>query len=216
LGESLSEIDGLEIRKNYSLSRFTSIGTGGRTKIYVSVARVGALKKSMKLIKEPFFILGSGTNLLISDRDFPGVIIHLGCGFRRLRMEGDRISCGAAVPLARLVKKAIENSFAGFELASGATSIVDPTVTNKEQTLTLSKHFFHPSLYLLADSWILHNEGRFVIGHRSRRQTFSKTILHKTSDAHDWMGAEASTLALLQPHRLQLQHALCGRAGPQD
>ena len=113
--ESLSEIDGLEIRKNYSLSRLTSIGTGGRTKIYLSVARVGALKKAMKLIKGPFFILGSGTNLLISDRDFPGVIIHLGCGFRRLRLEGDRIICGAAVPLARLVKKAIENSFAGFE-----------------------------------------------------------------------------------------------------
>jgi UDP-N-acetylmuramate dehydrogenase len=118
-GESLSEIDGLEIRKNYSLSRLTSIGTGGRTKIYVSVARVGALKKAMKLIKGPFFILGSGTNLLISDRDFPGVIIHLGCGFRRLRLEGDRISCGASVPLARLVKKAIENSFAGFEELSG-------------------------------------------------------------------------------------------------
>ena len=115
IADSLSGINGLEIRKDYPLSRLTSIGTGGRAKIYLSLARVGELKKAMKLIKGPLFILGSGTNLLISDRDFPGVVIHLGGGFRRLRLEGDRIACGSAVPLARLVKKAIENSFGGFE-----------------------------------------------------------------------------------------------------
>ena len=121
---SLSKIDGLEIRKNYPLSRLTSIGTGGRAKIYLSVARIGALKEAMKLICGPFLILGSGTNILISDRDFPGVIIHLSDGFCRLRIQGDRIACGAAVPLARLVKKAIENSFAGFEELSGVPGSV--------------------------------------------------------------------------------------------
>ena len=124
IADSLSEINGLEIRKNYPLSRLTSIGTGGRAKIYLGVRRVDALKKAMKLIREPFFVLGSGTNLLISDRDFPGVIIHLGGGFRRLRLEGDRIACGAAVPLALLVKKAIKNSFGGFEELIGVPGSV--------------------------------------------------------------------------------------------
>ena len=119
IADSLSEINGLEIKKNYSLSRLTSIGTGGRAKIYLSVARVGVLRKAMKLIRGPFFVLGSGTNLLVSDRDFPGVIIHLGGGFRRLRLKGNKLTCGAAVPLARLVQKAIENSFAGFEELTG-------------------------------------------------------------------------------------------------
>jgi len=115
----LSAIEGLVVRENFPVSRFTSIGTGGRARFYVRVERVGALKKLMPLINGPWFVLGSGTNLLLSDRDFPGVIIHLGRAFGWFHLRGEKISCGAAVPLARLVKKAVEASFAGFEELSG-------------------------------------------------------------------------------------------------
>ena len=165
IADSLSEINGLEIRKNYSLSRLTSIGTGGRAKVYVSVARIGVLKKAMKLIKGPFFILGSGTNLLISDRDFPGVIIHLGGGFRRLRLEGDRIACGAAVPLARLVKKAIENSFGGFEELIGI-----PGSVGGAAAMNAGTHITELG-DLVETLWMVDTEGR--------KRSFSSSAIRK-------------------------------------
>jgi len=121
---SLAGVSGLRVKENYPISRLTSIGTGGLARVFVEVERVKALCRLMSLIDGPYFILGSGTNLLISDRNFPGVMIHLGTGFRRLRLSGDRIACGAAIELARLVEVAIANSFAGFEELSGVPGSV--------------------------------------------------------------------------------------------
>ena len=115
----LAGVKGLELKENYPISRLTSIGTGGLARIYAQIERVSALCRLMELVEGPYFILGSGTNLLISDRDFPGVIIHLGTSFRRLRLCCEKISCGAAVELSRLVELAVENSFDGFEELSG-------------------------------------------------------------------------------------------------
>jgi len=124
LVQELSVIPGLEFQENFSLSRLTSIGTGGRARVLVIVQSSSALKKLMPLISGPWFVLGSGTNILISDRDFPGAIIRLGRSFNRLRLEGDKITCGAAVLLARLVRKAVKASFAGFEELSGVPGSV--------------------------------------------------------------------------------------------
>ena len=124
LVEKLSGAEGLSFLKNFPLSSLTAIGTGGRARYYASVERVSALQKLLKELDGPFFILGSGTNLLLSDRDFPGVMIHLGRSFRRLRQSEGEITCGAAVPLARLVERAIAASFAGFEELSGVPGSV--------------------------------------------------------------------------------------------
>ena len=119
LFRAFCRIDGLAAYENHPLSRLTSIGTGGRAGIFVIVERVSALRALMPLVDRPWFVLGQGTNLLLSDRDFPGVVISLGRSSRSLRLKGDRMTCGAAVSLHLLVKKAIESSFAGFEELSG-------------------------------------------------------------------------------------------------
>ena len=115
---------GLEIEEFFPLSGLTTIGTGGRARWYATVERMSALKELMSLLDKPWFILGGGSNLLISDRDFPGLIIHLGRAFRRLSLEGDRLVCGAAVPLSRLMRRAIDSAFPGFEELSGVPGTV--------------------------------------------------------------------------------------------
>jgi len=116
---ALAREPGLEIKKNMPLSSLTTIRTGGTTRLYVVVETLKALKKLMPNLEEPWFVLGSGSNLLVCDREFPGTIIHLGRGFSRLRLVGDRLVCGAAAPLSRLVTRAIEAGFSGFEEMSG-------------------------------------------------------------------------------------------------
>jgi len=121
---SLAAEPNLIIRKNMPLSRLTSIGTGAQARLYVRVETLSALKKLMPSLPEPWFVLGAGSNLLVGDREFPGVIIQLGSGFRRLRLSKDRLVCGAAVALSRLVKRAISAGYAGFEEMSGIPGTV--------------------------------------------------------------------------------------------
>lgn len=120
----LAGVTGLEVRECYPLSGLTTIGTGGRARWFAEVDRVTGLKSLMAALDMPWFVLGGGSNLLISDRDFPGLIIHLGRGFRHLSIRNDRIICGAAVPLSQLVRRAVDGAFPGFEELSGIPGTV--------------------------------------------------------------------------------------------
>jgi UDP-N-acetylmuramate dehydrogenase len=110
---------GLEIKQDMALARLTTIGTGGKARLFIRVQTMTALKRLMPKLEQPWFVLGAGSNLLVSDREYPGTIIQLGQGFRRLIIGGGRILCGAAVPLSRLVNSAIDAGFPGFEELSG-------------------------------------------------------------------------------------------------
>lgn len=76
----------------------------------------------IRLIKDehiPFFILGKGSNLLISDNGYRGVIISLEKAFKDITRENNIISCGAGVPLARACVFSMQNSLSGLEFAWG-------------------------------------------------------------------------------------------------
>ena len=64
-------------------------------------------------------MIGNGSNLLVSDRGFRGVIIQLFKNFSDLRVEGDRLYVQAGTLLSRTAKKALEASLTGFEFAAG-------------------------------------------------------------------------------------------------
>ncbi len=115
---------GLTIEHDYPLSRLTSIGSGGVARLYVKAEKVNALCELAKILEPPLFIMGSGTNLLLSDRPFEGTVVRLGGAFGRIRQAGDVLSAGAAASLGRLVHRAIEQGFAGFEELSGVPGTV--------------------------------------------------------------------------------------------
>lgn len=115
---------GLKLARNYQLSRLTSIGTGGVAKLYVAAESVQALQRLMALIEKPYFVMGSGTNLLLSDRPFDGTIVRLGSAFGRIRRSEGRITAGAAATIGRLVSLAIDAGFPGFEELAGVPGSV--------------------------------------------------------------------------------------------
>lgn len=120
---------GLELHERYPLAPLTTIGTGGRARWYALAQDEAALVALMPRLRGPWFVLGSGSNLLIADRDFPGVVIRLGKNFRRLRSEGGALRCGAAVKLSRLVERAIGAEMSGFEELSGIPGTVGGAAT---------------------------------------------------------------------------------------
>lgn len=97
----------------------TSFQIGGPADVFVmpgSKTSLSAVLHKVHELELPFFILGNGTNLLVSDAGLRRVVIQVGGGLSELRLSGAReIVCGAGVKLSRLCNFALEHSLSGLE-----------------------------------------------------------------------------------------------------
>ena len=110
------------IRQQEPMSEHTTFRVGGPAEVFVTAddrQQLGKMIRYLNLTGWPFFLLGNGSNLLVGDKGYRGVVIRLGREFEKIRMEGDRLTCGAAVSLAKAAKTAMENGLSGLEFASG-------------------------------------------------------------------------------------------------
>ena len=63
----------------------------------------------------PFVVIGKGSNILVSDAGFPGVVLRLGRSYRWVAREGGRLSAGGSIPLPALAGVALHHGLAGLE-----------------------------------------------------------------------------------------------------
>lgn len=104
------------------MHKHTTFRVGGPTEVFVTVENSKQLEKIIKylnLVERPYFILGNGSNLLVGDKGYRGVIIRLGGDFNHLTVEGTLLTAGASVLLSAAARAAMENGLAGMEFASG-------------------------------------------------------------------------------------------------
>lgn len=111
------------------LSRHTMYRIGGPARFFVQVASVGTLARLVDVCERtdvPWIVVGRGSNLLVADEGFPGVVITLGRDFRACRFDGNtsRFCVGAGVPLSSVVQEAFRRSLAGLEFAVGTPGTV--------------------------------------------------------------------------------------------
>ncbi len=128
---ALEEAFGERVRFDEPLSRHTSFRIGGPADVWVEVAdaeeicRVQAIAATADL---PLFVLGGGTNVLVSDRGVRAIVVHLGrplaCLDWRANGNGLHVRSGAALPLKRLVTEAIARDLTGLEFAEGIPGTV--------------------------------------------------------------------------------------------
>ena len=108
------------------MSRHTTFKIGGNADAFVRVKDESELKTVISLAKEfdvPCFILGKGSNLLISDEGIEGVVISVD-GINDIKIDGDTIVCGAGVSLRALCIAAQKASLSGLEFAYGIPGTV--------------------------------------------------------------------------------------------
>ena len=114
----------LEFDKN--LAPFTSYGTGGPTAYFLratSAEEIAGAVKTAKKLAIPFIIIGGGTNVLISDSGYKGLVIKLDVKGLKL-LPGDIIECGAGEQLEDLIDFATESGLTGLEFAAGIVGSV--------------------------------------------------------------------------------------------
>lgn len=112
-----------QAKKDEMMSGHTTFRVGGPASYFVSPAGDEALKNVLLLCREeqmPYYILGNGSNLLVSDKGYDGVMILMGESFSKiLEDEPCEITAGAGALLSRIAKEAMERSLTGFEFAAG-------------------------------------------------------------------------------------------------
>ncbi len=120
LSELLSEFN-KNIKLDYDLKKKNWFNIGGKTKIYYKADNLKELIKFLKKIqdKEKIFILGGGSNILITDKKFDGVIIKLTNNFNNISLLNEEIIiAGSSVTDKSLSDFAMKNSLGGFEFLS--------------------------------------------------------------------------------------------------
>jgi len=120
-----------EIRQGEELRRHTSLKIGGPADIFLIPASPADLITLLKSLTEediPCFILGRGSNLLISDRGVRGIVIQVGPGFTKFNFRDDSLVTEAGVTFSRLAQAAAERELSGLEFAAGIPGTVGGAV----------------------------------------------------------------------------------------
>ena len=110
------------IREEEPMAGHTTFRVGGPAEVFVTVDDAAQLEKVIRYLniaQWPYVILGNGSNLLVGDKGYRGVVIRLGSGFEKVETDGERLIAGAAALLARAARTAMENNLTGLEFASG-------------------------------------------------------------------------------------------------
>ena len=108
------------MKKNIPLKNKNTFKIGGKAKYYATPSSKEELLKALEFTKKenlPYFILGKGSNLLISDKGFHGVVIEL--NFKEIIANKDVLKVGAGVSLNEFILKAKELNLGGVEWAIG-------------------------------------------------------------------------------------------------
>ncbi|MFA6981785.1 MAG: UDP-N-acetylmuramate dehydrogenase [Patescibacteria group bacterium] len=119
----------MRIQENIILSPYTTFHIGGAAKYFVTVTSEEELIEALKWAKDKrlnILPLGAGSNLLISDKGFDGLVVKIDIG--GIEKDRDFISCGAGEKLDTLVAFCVENGLQGMECLSGIPGSVGGSV----------------------------------------------------------------------------------------
>ena len=123
LTEKLSGI----IRENVPLAPFTTFRIGGNAKMYVEPTTpedVIAIEQYVAEHHIPLFIIGNGSNVLISDDGFDGIVMNLETGFNTLACDEHIVTVGSGVRMATFVDFVIRNKLQGVEMLAGIPATI--------------------------------------------------------------------------------------------
>lgn len=119
---SLSLKSGCAVRESELLSKHTTFRVGGPADLFIDVKNSAALKLIISEIKKnnlPYFIIGNGSNLLVSDSGYRGVVIRLSGEFDSVKIIDNHMICGAGTSLAKVCVEAFKAGLSGLEFAWG-------------------------------------------------------------------------------------------------
>jgi UDP-N-acetylmuramate dehydrogenase len=108
------------VRPDYPTSRLTTVGTGGPARWFARPERADVLPLILGWARDqalPLAVVGLGSNLLVADSGYDGLVLRLAGDLARVEQAGERIVCGGGAALAVVVRRSQEWGLAGAEFA---------------------------------------------------------------------------------------------------
>ena len=170
-----------KVEENAPMARHTSFKAGGNADLLVTPGSVDELKKVLRFLDEedcPHMVLGNGSNILVRDGGYRGVIVKIGEAFDYIKVEGEVVRCGAGTLMSIIAKAAADAELTGFEFASGIPGSIGGAV------------FMNAGAYdgeireILKRARLISQDGKreFYMSPEQLRMEYRHTLLHETKD----------------------------------
>ncbi len=121
--------DGLE--QGFPLARLTTIGTGGAARWFARPTTMDTLAEALRFAEAEQLdvaVVGLGSNLLVADAGFDGLVVRLDGALSAIELEGARAICGGGASLAALVRRATDAGLSGIEFGCAIPGTVGGAV----------------------------------------------------------------------------------------
>lgn len=110
------------VLKNVDMKPYTSFRAGGQSALLVIAETETELVQIVKLVYDAYiahYFIGNGSNVLVKDQGYEGLIIKLGASFSKVSVEEEVLTAGSSALLSAIAKVAMEHALTGLEFASG-------------------------------------------------------------------------------------------------
>ena len=110
------------VKRDEPMKKHTTFRIGGPADIFITPEDESQFLAAVRLCRQegmPYYILGNGSNLLVSDSGYRGAVIETEKALSRLEADGETLKAGAGILLSALAKEALRLSLTGLESASG-------------------------------------------------------------------------------------------------
>ena len=129
--ESLRQQFGTRVERDAGLGELTTYRVGGRAALRVRAETTEELVLLGRVIAESsldFAVLGRGSNLLVADEGFGGIVITLGDGLSSIEISGTTVHAGGGTPLPVVARRTAAAGLSGFEWAVGVPGSIGGAV----------------------------------------------------------------------------------------
>ena len=194
----LVDLDLGEILENEPMYKHTTFKVGGPARFFVHIKDIDALGRGIHYCRQhqvKHMVIGKGSDLLFSDKEYEGVIFSLSQGLNHVHINGLEIRAGAGVSMIYLAYEAAKTGLSGFEFMGGIPGTIGGGVYMNAGAYK----------YCMADVFtsavVLNDEGELVTLSKEEMQfSYRKSILQEHKD---WVLVEAtSTMAPRDPQEI--------------
>jgi len=122
IADQLAGVAGIEVKTAEMIAPYTSYKIGGPAAVWVAPASENGIAEVLAIVRAagiPLFILGLGSNLLVSDKGWPGVMLYMGPNLSGWHYDDTAATVMAGTRLLDLIQDAVDQGLGGMELMAG-------------------------------------------------------------------------------------------------
>lgn len=126
------------VKENINLGALTSLKIGGKARYFYLAENIEALRNLLQKLKDYFYLLGNGSNLLIKDKVIRNPVIRLGQGFKGVTSACGLLEVGSSTLLSFLIQYCVQNDLAGLEGLAGMPATIGGMLASNASSFGVS------------------------------------------------------------------------------